>query len=121
MSKNTYRDLKVWQKAMDLVIEVYRLTGSFPSAEMYGLTGQMRRSAVSIPSNIAEGHGQGGGKSFSRYLFIAQGSLKELETQLLIAGRLGYISPEALQPVLANCDEIGKMLTGLTRAIGAIN
>jgi four helix bundle protein len=113
----SYRELMVWQKAMDLVEAVYRLTGAFPKEELYGLTSQMRRAAVSIPSNIAEGHGQGTDNHFARYLSISQGSLKELETQVLIAQRLGYVDQNTVQPVLGHCDEIGKMITGLQKTL----
>ncbi|MFH4969245.1 four helix bundle protein [Gaetbulibacter sp. M240] len=87
----SHQDLRVWQEAMDLVTKVYELTQDFPKDELYGLTSQIRRSAVSISSNIAEGAGRNGNKEFSRFLFIAFGSLSELETQLEISLRLGYI------------------------------
>src|SRR5579864_8854135 len=89
----SYRDLVVWQKAMDLVTVVYRITAQFPREEMYGLTSQLRRAAVSIPSNIAEGQGRHGVPEFRHFLRQSCGSLMELETQVLIAERLGYISP----------------------------
>jgi len=113
----SYRELTVWQKGMDLVVEIYRMTNSFPKDELYGLTSQMRRAAVSVPSNIAEGHAQGTDNHFARYLSISQGSLKELETQVLIAQRLGYVDQETTQPVLSQCDEIGKMITGLQKTL----
>ncbi len=112
-----YKNLIVWQKAMDLVEIIYRATRSLPKEEMYGLTSQMRRSAVSIPSNIAEGCGQGTDKNFARFLSISQGSLKELETQLLIVKRLNYIDHDTLQPILSLCNEIGKMITGLQKRL----
>jgi four helix bundle protein len=117
MASKSYRDLIVWQKAMDLVEAIYRVTRGFPKEEQYGLTSQMRRAAVSIPSNIAEGQGQGSDKNFGRFLSIAQGSLTELETQLLIAERLNYVDTQSLQPTLSQCDEIGKMLTGLQKRL----
>jgi len=112
-----YRDLKVWEKAMDLVEQVYGLTRKFPSEEMYGLTSQIRRAAVSVPSNIAEGHGQGSSAAFSRFLSIALGSLKEVETQTLIAERLKYIATEESSELLAQSDQIGKMITGLKKSL----
>jgi len=87
----SYRDLVVWQKAMDLVTAIYRITAQFPREEMYGLTSQLRRAAVSIPSNIAEGQGRHGVLEFRHFLRQSCGSLMELETQTLIAERLGYI------------------------------
>jgi four helix bundle protein len=117
MASKSYQDLVVWQRAMDLVEEVYRLTQSFPKEEMYGLTSQIRRAVVSIPSNIAEGQAQGSDPAFIRFLSIAQGSLKELETQLLISERLKYTNHSQLGPLLAQCDEIGKMLTGLQKSL----
>lgn len=85
-----YQRLQVWQEAIELVTEVYWLTSRFPDSEKFGLVGQMRRAAVSIPSNIAEGAGRGSDKEFRRFLMIARGSLQELETQLIISGRLGF-------------------------------
>jgi len=111
-----HRDLKVWQRAMDLAELVYQQTGAFPPAEAYGLTAQMRRAAVSIPSNLAEGHGRGG-KEYGRYADIAYGSLLELETQAELAIRLGYISPDSAVPLLAAISEVGRMLNGLRGAI----
>src|SRR6266850_5911802 len=89
-----YRDLEVWQKAMDLVADCYTVTKQFPREELYGLTAQLRRSAVSVPSNIAEGRGRRGIGGFLYHLSVANGSLVELETQLLIAVRLGYLNHE---------------------------
>ena len=88
----SHQDLRVWQEAMDLVTKVYELTRDYPKEELYGLTSQIRRSAVSIPSNIAEGAGRNGQKELIRFLYIAMGSLSELETQLEISKRLDYIS-----------------------------
>ena len=87
----SHKDLKVWQESMDLVVLIYDLTEQFPSKEAFGLTSQLRRAAVSIPSNIAEGAGRKGNKEFIRFFYIAMGSLSEVETQLEIAFRLGYI------------------------------
>ena len=117
MGVKTYRDLIAWQRAMDLVVEVYRLTAHFPREELYGLCGQVRRAAVSIPSNIAEGQGRGVGNEFSHHVRIAQGSLQEMETQLLIAERLSYLSRAKLDPVLALADEVGRLNRGLHKSI----
>ena len=113
----SYRDLKVWQAAMDLVDEVHRLTKGFPREEVYGLSMQMRRAAVSVPSNIAEGHARQSTKEFLQFIAIALGSLAELETQLLIAARLGYLDESRLESPLALADSIGKMLRGLQKSL----
>jgi four helix bundle protein len=111
-----YRDLKVWQMGMRLTIEIYRITTSFPSHELYGLTSQLRRAAVSIPSNIAEGHSRGTPKELMRFCAIAKGSLAELETQLLVASELGYSDSEKLVDILGSAAELGRMLSGLIRS-----
>jgi len=108
----THRDLIVWQKAMDFVEEVYELTDTMPKAEQYGLTGQIRRSAVSIPSNIAEGAARNHDKEFLQFLYVALGSTAELETQLLLAERLGFIR----KALIENLSEIKKLLLGLIRS-----
>lgn len=112
MSKN-YRDLKVWQSSIELTEKIYRLTASFPAAELYGLSSQMRRAAVSIPSNIAEGWGRQSRKDYGRFVLIARGSNDELQTQLVIATRLGFGDRVKIAEAVACCDEIGKMLAGL--------
>ena len=111
-----YRELKVWQRAMDLVQQVYAGTKGFPAEERYGLTTQMRRAAVSVPSNIAEGHGRGG-KDFLRFLSIAYGSLLELETQVEVSRRLAYLSEGVACALLAESAEIGRMLNGLKNSL----
>ena len=116
MSRN-YRDLIAWQKAMDLVEAVYRTTAEFPREECYGLTAQIRRAAVSIPSNIAEGQGRRTRKEFLRFLSIAHGSLREVETQVLIAERLGYIAPGARVNLLLASAEVGRLVTGLSNQL----
>ncbi|MBW6511066.1 MAG: four helix bundle protein [Desulfuromonadaceae bacterium] len=113
MSVQSYKDLTVWQKALDLVEMVYQATKVFPKEELYGLTNQLRRAAISIPSNIAEGHARSSTAEFLRFLSIAKGSLGEIETQLLIAQRLGYLSEEQLTPILNLQVEINKMTNGL--------
>ena len=92
MEIKSHKDLKVWQEGMELVVEIYNLTKLFPKEEQYGLTSQMRRCCISIPSNIAEGAGRKGSKEFSRFLYVSLGSLSEIETQLEIAFRLNYIA-----------------------------
>jgi four helix bundle protein len=111
-----HKDLEVWQKAMDLVIDIYKLTALFPSKEVYGLASQMQRAAVSIPSNIAEGHGLKQTQAYLRHLAIANGSLTELETQLEIADRLGYLSVEG-RPIIQKAHEVGRMLSGLRKSL----
>jgi four helix bundle protein len=113
----SYRDLKAWQAAMDLVGEVHRLTKGFPREEVYGISMQMRRAAVSVPSNIAEGHARQSTKEFLQFIAIALGSLAELETQLLIAARLGYLEESRLQSPLELADSVGKMLRGLQKSL----
>jgi four helix bundle protein len=112
----SYRDLLVWQKSMDLVIATYKVTQRFPKSEMYGLANQMQRAAVSIPSNIAEGHGLKQTRAYLRHLAIAFGSLCELETQIEISDRLGYLLPEE-KVVISQAKEIGRMLCGLRQSL----
>lgn len=112
MSK-AFRDLLVWQKAMDLTVAVYRVTSEFPKAELYGLTSQMRRSAASIPSNIAEGSGRATRRDFAQFVCIARGSNYELETQIELAGRLGFAERVAVEEILHRSADVGKLLKGL--------
>lgn len=102
---------------MDLVVESYKLTNSFPKAEVYSLVSQIRRAAVSIPANIAEGHGREHLGDYLRHLSVANGSLMELETHLLIAWRLEYVKREQMEPVMTLATEVGKMLSGLTKSL----
>lgn len=111
----TYRDLDVWKKARGLVKEVYLVSRNFPKDEVYGLMSQMRRCAVSIPSNIAEGYGRQFKKETIQFLHIARGSLFELETQLFIASDLGYIDQECLEKLLTQLDDCKKLLNGLIK------
>ncbi|MEJ0012948.1 MAG: four helix bundle protein [Bauldia sp.] len=113
----SYRDLVVWQTAMALAEDCYRLTANFPREEMFGLTSQIRRAAASIAANIAEGHGRETTGSFVQSLRIAQGSTKELETHLLLAQRVGFATSDAVEPVLGRCTEVGKMLRALIRSL----
>ncbi len=113
-----FKDLLVWQKAMQLVRNVYELTARFPQAERYSLSDQMRRAAVSVPSNIAEGQSHQSSGDFIRFLRHARASLAELETQILIARDLKYVDDAAVAPVLSKVDEISRMLSGLLRSLG---
>ena len=108
-----HRDLEVWQKSMQFVTDLYRETEAFPRHELYGLTNQLRRAAVSVPSNIAEGSGRNSKKEFHQFLNLARGSLLELETQVEIARNLGYLSEERCTKLLKKTNEIGRMLNGL--------
>ncbi len=118
MAGQSYRDLIAWQKAMDLVEAVYAVTRSFPKEELYGgLTSQIRKAAVSVPSNIAEGQARRSVKEFVRYLGIARGSLCEMETQLQIAARLRYITAEKTSDLLARAAELGRLLNGLINSL----
>ncbi len=109
----SYKQLIAWRKSMDLVTEIYEVTRTFPREEMYGLTSQLRRAAVSVPSNIAEGQARYSHREFHRFLTNARGSLAEIETQVAIAARLAYLSPEAVDPLLARTAELGRILNGL--------
>ena len=117
MTVTSYHDLLVWQKAIDFVVDCYRLAERFPRTEMYGLCSQLQRSAVSIPSNIAEGAGRMHTREYLRHLGISRGSLFEAETQVIIAERLNYTTKDAIQPHLAAVAEIGRMLHGLIASL----
>jgi len=112
----TYTDLEVWRAAMDLAEEIYRVTKTFPKEETYALTVQLRRAAVSVPSNIAEGKGHSSDKELSHCLCHARGSLFEIETQMGIANRLGYLNAENTEAILRKTARVGKLLNGLLRA-----
>ena len=116
----SYRDLKVWQKSVDLAVECYRLAGRLPRTEMYSLTSQIQRAAVSIPANIAEGHGREHLGDYLHHLSAANGSLMELETHLLIAARLTYFKSDDLKTVLLQTAEVGRMLNGLTAKLRSV-
>ncbi len=115
----SYRDLQVWQKSMALAEACYSLTKSFPRDEMYGMTSQIRRSAASVAANIAEGHGRELTGLFVQFLRTSQGSLKELETHLILAERVGLVADKSSDQVLGQCDEIGRMLRSLIRSLEA--
>lgn len=108
-----YRSLRVWEEAHAVTLEVYRVTRSFPRAELYGLSSQMRRAAVSIPTNLAEGSGRGGSKDFARFVRISLGSASELEYQLLLARDLGYLDAGSCSPLMNRVDHIKRMLARL--------
>jgi four helix bundle protein len=110
---NSYRDLLVWQRAMDIAAGVYDLTRAFPREEQFGLTSQARRASVSIAAHIAEGFGRQSRASYANFIRIAQGSLKELETHLLLAERVGVAPPGSTTALLGNADELGRMLRAL--------
>ncbi|ODT06100.1 MAG: hypothetical protein ABS58_13085 [Mesorhizobium sp. SCN 65-20] len=114
---SSYRDLVVWQQAMDLAVADYEATGSWPKEELYGLTSQTRRAASSVPANIAEGYGRENRGSYQQFLRIAQGSLKEMETHLLIAERIGLIKLENLQKLETRSESVGKLLHLLIRKL----
>jgi four helix bundle protein len=116
MLKN-YKELKVWEKAYELCLNIYRITRNFPKEESYGLTSQIRRAAVSIPSNIAEGYGRRTTRDYIRALYIAYGSICELETQILLAGDLGYIVSQDLEGVRKDLGDIERMLKGLIKSL----
>jgi four helix bundle protein len=117
MSVRSYRELEVWQKAMDLVVECYKIAERFPKTEIYGLTSQLQRAAVSVPANIAEGQGRSHTKEFLNHLSISYGSLMEVETHLQIAARLHYLDDSKLQTMLSNTAQIGRMLNGLMNSV----
>jgi four helix bundle protein len=114
---NDYRDLEVWKLAMAITQEVYRLTQNFPRDELYGLTSQLRRAAVSIPANIAEGWGRRYTAEFIQFLRQANGSRTELETLLILSSEIHLCPPEAAQPILENLQVIGKQLNNLERSL----
>ena len=108
-----HNNLDVWKRAVDFSVEIYRLTETFPKEERFGLTSQIRRASVSIAANIAEGAGRKSNKDFIRFLSMAQGSASEVETEVLIACRLGYVSEPAFTETSVKLDDIGRMITGL--------
>ena len=117
MSAKSYKELLVWQKSMQLVSDIYLATESFPKSEMFGLASQLKRAAVSIPSNIAEGQGRDSTKEFLYHLSVAYGSLMESETQIQIAVNLSYIDENRVEKLLMQCGEVGRMVNGLTRSL----
>jgi len=116
MLKN-YKELKVWQRSYNLCLEIYRITKGFPKEEKYGLTSQIRRAAVSVPSNIAEGYGRKTTQEYIRFLYVAYGSNCELETQLLLSGDLSYIDSAKLEMLLEGVGEVERMLKALIKSL----
>jgi four helix bundle protein len=119
MPLNSYRDLEVWQKALDLIVECYQRTRSFPTDERFGLTAQIRRAAVSVASNIAEGHERRHLGDYLRHISMSRGSVAEIETQFTAAEQLRYVGPRQLAKVFLLCDDISRMLTRLRRSLEA--
>ena len=119
MAIESYKDLDVWQVAMTLAQESYLLTARFPKDEMYGMSAQIRRAAVSIPANIAEGYGRDQTGSFVQFLRIAQGSARELETHLILAERIQLVGQQAVAPLQELCERVSKMLRSLIRSLEA--
>jgi four helix bundle protein len=117
MSVQHYRQLKLWQVAMDLAEQCYLFTKSFPGEELFGMTSQIRRASASIPANIAEGQGRQSTREFLHFLSIARGSLMEVETHLLLSHRVGLLGQEPLDSLLALSDQVGRMLSGLRKAL----
>lgn len=114
---NNFKELKVWQKSVELSTRIYQITTGFPKDELYGLSSQLRRTAVSIPSNIAEGSGRGSNKDFSHFLSISLGSAFEMETQVIIAEKLFMIKQENAIEIINEITEIQKMIRGLQKSI----
>ena len=118
MASRNYRDLIVWQCALQFTFAIYEATKRFPKDEIFTLTSQMRRGAISIPSNIAEGQGRGSDAELIRFCRISHGSLRELETQILIAEKLEYLTPTKAKELLDQAAEVGRLLNGLIRSKG---
>ena len=117
MALATFHDLVAWQKAMELVVEIYKATSIFPKDELYGLTSQLRRAGVSVPSNIAEGQGRNSPREFAQFLSIAYGSLCEIETQLLIANQLNYLPDSQLHALVIRVNEVARLVNGLSNSL----
>ena len=113
----SYKDLKVWQRSYQLCLEIYKITKGFPDEEKYGLTSQLRRAAVSVPSNISEGYGRKTTPEYIQFLYIAYGSVCEIETQILLSGDLGYISNGRLEMLKEGIREVERMLKALIRSL----
>jgi four helix bundle protein len=113
----SHRELKVWQKGLELVVVIYQITKNFPSSEIYGLTNQLRRASVSVPSNIAEGHARNSTKEFLHFLSIAVASLSEIDTQLEIAKQLKFIDSQVIDETSLKVEELARMIHGLRRSL----
>jgi len=116
MLKN-YKDLKVWQKAYQLCLKIYKITAGFPKDEKFALTSQVRRAVVSVPSNIAEGYGRKTTLDYTKYLYISYGSICELETQIMLSGDLGYVDNTAVKILLEEINEVERMLKALIKSL----
>ena len=116
---SSYRDLIVWQKAMDMTESLYRIVKKLPKEETYALSDQMRRAAISIPSNIAEGFGRNSKKEYLQFLYIANGSVSELETQLMLCVRINYLKESEIQSILSLLSEIGKIIMTITKKLSS--
>ncbi|MGQ8338789.1 four helix bundle protein [Sunxiuqinia sp. A32] len=119
MGIKNYKRLKVWEKSIELVVDIYRITESFPNSEQYGLISQVRRCSVSVPSNIAEGAGRQSEKEFNHFFNIAKGSTNELETQLIISQRLKFITEDDFNDCITKIEELQKMISGLQKSLTA--
>ena len=117
MAIKHYKDLSVWQKSMDLAVEIFKVVKFLPREELYGLSDQMRRAVVSVPSNIAEGQQRSSTKDYIRFLHIAKGSLGELETQIMLCERLEYLRKEKTDQLIGQCIEIQRMISGLISSL----
>jgi four helix bundle protein len=117
MTTKNYRDLIVWQKAFELALAIYAETESFPAEERYGITAQLRKAGVSIPSNIAEGEGRNSRNEFRHFLSIAYGSLREVETQILLAEALNYLKKDRSNKIMSIASEVGRLINGLSRSL----
>jgi four helix bundle protein len=117
MSIRSYRELKVWQEGMTLAEKCYFVTRTFPREELYGMVSQIRRASASIPANVSEGYGRKTRKEYIQFLYIAQGSLKELETHLLLCGRVQLAKKEDVDSLLIQCETVGRILAGLIRSL----
>ena len=115
----SYKDLIVWQKAMDMTESLYRIVKKLPKEETYALSDQMRRAAISIPSNIAEGFGRNSMKEYPQFLYIANGSVCELETQLMLCVRVNYLKENEIQPIMSLLSEIGKIIMTITKKLSS--
>jgi four helix bundle protein len=117
MMARNYRDLIVWQKAFELALAIYAETACFPAEERYGITSQLRKAGVSIPSNIAEGEGRNSRNEFRHFLSIAHGSLREVETPILITEALGYMKKDRSNKIMTMASEVGRLINGLSRSL----
>ena len=117
MKIKSYKDLNIWKRSIGLVEDIYKITQNFPKEEIYGLTSQLRRAAVSVPSNIAEGFTRLHNKEYRQFLYISLGSCAELNTQIIISSRLSYLSTEKVNETLNEIEEISKMIMGLIKKI----